>query len=160
MQKFLKYSGQILAVAALSYGINLWQTRSLLNNQSDAPAFTLQTVDGKEMSLAKLAEKPTVLYFFAPWCTVCDLNIPALDSLDNDVQVFAIALAYQSKDEVTKFISDKEVNVPVLMGTPNIARNYRVNSFPTVYFIDSEKKISNKTVGYTPGLSMRIRAWL
>ena len=45
-------------------------------------AFKGKTVDGKSFDAATLAGKPTVLWFWAPWCTTCERQ-------SSDVRTFA-----------------------------------------------------------------------
>ena len=43
-----------------------------------ALAFRATTVDGTAFAGAELAGKKTVLWFWAPWCTVCARAAPAM----------------------------------------------------------------------------------
>lgn len=45
--------------------------------------FTATTVDGKHFVGASLAGKPSVLWFWAPWCTICRGESPDLVALAN-----------------------------------------------------------------------------
>ncbi|WP_207222859.1 redoxin family protein [Herbihabitans rhizosphaerae] len=51
------------------------------NAQSTVPEklrFTAKTVDGKDFDGASLAGKPTVLWFWAPWCPKCQREAPGI----------------------------------------------------------------------------------
>ena len=51
-----------------------------------ALAFTATTVDGQQFEGATLAGKDSVLYFWAPWCTVCRAEAPALPAIAGDFE--------------------------------------------------------------------------
>ncbi len=57
--------------------------------------FTAETVSGSRLDAATLAGKPTVLWFWAPWCTVCRAEGPDVAAvakeLGGDVQIVGVA---------------------------------------------------------------------
>lgn len=72
------------------------------NGDADAPAavpasldFTATTVDGEQFDGADLAGKPTVLWFWAPWCPVCASQSPSVAELaethDGELNVIGVA---------------------------------------------------------------------
>jgi len=44
--------------------------------RSDALSFTASTLAGKKMDVSSLAGEPVVLWFWAPWCTICRAEAP------------------------------------------------------------------------------------
>jgi thiol-disulfide isomerase/thioredoxin len=44
----------------------------------DQLRFTAKTVDGKQFSGASLAGKPVVMWFWAPWCPICQGEAPGV----------------------------------------------------------------------------------
>ena len=140
-----------------------WQGRHLISDDEQAPAFELETLDGGIVSLADTRGRPTVLYFFAPWCTVCNYsshNIVALREArsEEDLAVYAIGLGWEDAGDLRRFAAEHELNVPVLLGDDRVQRDYKVTSFPTVYVVDPEGNVSDAVVGYTTELGLRLRS--
>lgn len=161
-KKIFSYTWQGVVLLLIIYGISKWQARDLLPSETAAPEFELQALSGKTFSLSDQKGKSVVLYFFAPWCTVCKASFHNLKDLrdareDREVMVFAVGLGYSNIGEIEQFAKDRDPNVPVLLGTEKTARDYLVSAFPTVYFIDSQGNVADKVIGYTTELGMRLR---
>ena len=126
-----------------------------------APSLTLPTLDGQIVEHHSLLGKPTVVYFFAPWCQVCHLSIGNLENLyqdkQEDINVVAVALSYDSKNAVAEFVGDKALTFPVLLGTNELMGEYRVDAFPTYYVLDSQGRIVSRSRGYSTELGLRLR---
>src|SRR5687768_15478503 len=52
-----------------------------------APTFALQTVQGKDMNLAKERGNVVVLDFWATWCPPCRESLPGLEKLHADKEL-------------------------------------------------------------------------
>ena len=154
---------QLAIVLVALWGIGKWQARNLLPERAAAPAITLTSLDGERLGTATAKGKTLVLYFFAPWCTVCELsshNIRALRDgrSEDEVAVYAVGLAYEEDNDLRQFALEHELNVPVLKGTEQTQQDYRIDSFPTVYIIDEDSKVQDRVVGYTTELGLRLRS--
>jgi peroxiredoxin len=158
----LTAAGQALLVVAAIVAVTEWQTRHLLARWSPAPELVLHTLDGEQVSLASERGKTVVLYFFAPWCSVCSAssaNIAALRRArsSSEVAVYAVGLAWSSRDELTRFAHDHRLGVPVLVGDDDVQRRFRIDAFPTIYVIDARGRVRDRLVGYTTALGLRLR---
>lgn len=154
---------QIGIVLAVLWGIGQWQARRLLPASSQAPGFVLESLDGRRISLDDAKGRKQVLYFFAPWCSVCELssrNIRALRQArsEAEVAVYAVGVAYESAADLQAFAREHELNVPVLKGTEQLRQAYKVDSFPTIYILDEQGAVQSRLVGYTTELGLRLRA--
>ncbi len=77
---------------------------------ADVWKFTGTTVDGQAFDGATLAGKPTVLWFWAPWCPTCRGQIPNVSALAEkyagEVNVVGVAGLSDSDDEIKVFADD------------------------------------------------------
>ena len=141
--------------------IHAWQTRDLPIDQ-EAPATVLALLDGSGIESAIRPGEAGVLYFFAPWCFYCKTSIDNLDDLVDSGAVAwgtAVALEYDGAAEVSDFVEETGISLPVLMGDGRTAADWSIRGFPTYYVIDAEGRIHSRSVGYSTKLGMRWRAW-
>lgn len=131
------------------------------NGSVTAPAYTLNNLESQPFTDKSFIGKPTLIYFWAPWCTVCKLSMPNLqdyfEANKESVNVVAIALSYESVLEVEEFVRDKQFTFPVLLGSNQVAQDYKISAFPTYYLLDSEGSVVSKSMGYSTELGMMFR---
>lgn len=119
-----------------------------------APAFTLQDMNGKPVSLADFRGKVVVLDFWATWCPPCKKEIPDFVELQRQygskgVQFVGIALDEPNK--VTEFVQQNGINYPILLGNDAITAKYGgIDGIPTTFVIDKNGKIVNRFEGFRP----------
>lgn len=157
----ISWAGQLLFILAIWLGISFWQQKDLIKNEVVAPAFTLISLSGDQIGLGDIKADRTLLYFFAPWCSICKLSIGNLEQFNTDgsLAVIAIALSYQSPNEVAEFVSDHQLGTQVLLGTRRTMEEYKIEVFPTYYVLDEQKQVISKSVGYSTELGMKARSW-
>ncbi|MBJ6761813.1 TlpA family protein disulfide reductase [Myxococcaceae bacterium JPH2] len=158
---WVRWGVDLALVALVITAVAAWQTRHLPGAGTQAPDFTLTSLSGETVSLASLRGKPVVLAFWAPWCGVCGAessNLSQLRRLAGDsAHVVSVALAYDDVAAVRRFTQEHAVDYPVLLGDDSLQEAWRVNMFPTVFFLSPEGRIERSVVGYTTllGLSWR-----
>ncbi len=140
--------------------VGLWQTRAHVRG-GPIPAMTLKALDGQTVSLESLKGKPTLLAFWAPWCTVCETesrNLGWARSLVGDrANVISVATSWQQAEQVTAYVQRNGVDYPVLLDETGLADSLNINSFPTVYFVDAQGHIKGSVVGYTTTFGLVLR---
>ena len=118
-----------------------------------APNFTLETLDGKNLSLSDLRGKAVIVNFWATWCGPCKIETPWLVELQNQygaqgLQVVGVAMDDSGKDEIEKFAKDMGVNYPVLIGKEAVGDAYGgVPALPESFFVGRDGKIVDRIIG-------------
>jgi len=155
---------QTLIFIAIFSVITWVKESSLLSTSGDtkAPDFELLDINGKQTSLASLSDKPTLLFFWAPWCSICKLTMPNLEdfyqSHADQFNVVSVALSFQSSDEIVNFMHEENYTFPTLLGNENLSQDYKIQGFPTYYVIDTDSIVVNKSMGYSTEIGMLLRS--
>jgi peroxiredoxin len=121
-----------------------------------APDFALRSLDGPAMQLSTLRGKPVLLNFWATFCTPCRVEMPWLAELDQQYRTQGVEIVGVSLDDagaeqaVNKFISERGVRYPILLGDSSVADLYGgVRFMPESFFIDRNGKIVKISLGLT-----------
>ena len=121
------------------------------------PHFTLQTLEGEEITFEQLKGKVLLINFWATWCGPCRSEIPDFvkmyDSHRKDgLEILGIVLNSGSIDEVRQFVKTNAINYPILTGndaykTALTKKFGGVRGIPTTFLVDRNGKIQKKWVG-------------
>ena len=118
-----------------------------------APDFTLETLDGKRVTLSSLRGKAVVVNFWATWCGPCKIETPWLVELQNQygaqgLQIVGVAMDDSGKDEIARFAKDMGMNYPVVLGKEAVGQAYGgVDALPESFFVGRDGKIVDKIMG-------------
>ncbi|PIQ77658.1 hypothetical protein COV82_03185 [Candidatus Peregrinibacteria bacterium CG11_big_fil_rev_8_21_14_0_20_46_8] len=129
-----------------------------------APDFTLQTYDGREVSLSDFrGEKPVMLNFWAGWCPFCLAEMPAMALIQEEFgdEVAVIAVNRGQKLETAKKFTD-DLNVTdaftiVLDPDDRQFPKYQGIAMPMTFFIGRDGVIVDKHFGPLESKDMRER---
>ena len=132
-----------------------------------APAFALDDLSGKKVSLASYRGKALLINFWATWCGPCQVETPWLVELRNkyaaqgfevlgvdtegdDLEANDKAGWAKAEANASKFVTEMKVNYPVLLDGDSISREYGgLDDLPTSFFVDRNGKVVAAQVGLT-----------
>jgi thiol-disulfide isomerase/thioredoxin len=148
----------VLVTGMLYFGFHMARHAGAVPTQrlgfsTPAPDFTLESLDGKNITLSDLRGKAVLLNFWATWCTPCKIEMPWFVELQKEygpqgLQVIGIAMDDSGKDDIVKFAKDMGVNYPVLLGKEAVGDAYGgVPALPETFFIGRDGKIVDKIIG-------------
>jgi len=112
-----------------------------------APDFQLRDAQGIRRRLSDFRGKVVLLDFWATWCAPCVAEIPALNRLHRDYgprgfTVLAVAMDERGWAAVTPFLAERQLEYPVLLGDPKVARLYGgLKTLPLKLFLDREGRV-------------------
>ena len=104
--------------------------------------------------------KTTVVYFFAPWCQICNLSIENLEAIhqqNSNIDIMAIALDYESRESVIDFAKRHQLTFPMAYGTPEVKIAFKVKAYPSYYILNKDNSIVGKSLGYSTETGLFLR---
>jgi|SRR5688500_15955449 len=127
-----------------------------LPNDTIAPAWELFSLTDEKVSLADLKGQLVLVDFFYKGCYPCMQALPALQALnekykDNGLRVIGIDPYDKKEDDIAAFLAKRGVTYTVLLEGKDVAKDYNVSAYPTIYLIDKAGKIIYNSIGYGKG---------
>ena len=130
-----------------SFGVQRYQEKK------DAPAFSLKSLDGKQINLSDFKGKPVLIFFWATWCSSCKEDILLLEQFSvgkrDQLAFLLIAIDGERKKAVQKIVNEKKMTLPVLLLLKEkVMDQYGVRGWvPQAFLIDQEGMLVGKMVG-------------
>lgn len=148
-----RYGVQLLLALAAFWLITRWQTAGSLGSGQAAPELAGKTLQGEQVQLSAFAGRPVLLHFWAPWCGVCRREFGMLRELhqhwreQGEEFVLLTVVSRRDAEGLADFVRAHDLDYPIAVTDPQALSAYRVNAFPTNYFIDRNGQIADVSVG-------------
>jgi len=107
-----------------------------------APSFQLQTLDGKQLAVGGMREKPLMINFWASWCGPCNTEAPDLVKLykayGDKFDLYAVNITPgDSMRNIKAFVERHGYPFPVLLDMEgSVSELYQIQPIPTTFLID------------------------
>lgn len=125
------------------------------SNPRQAPGFGLKDLSGNTVSLAQFRGHPVMLDFWATWCGPCLMASPYVEAFYERHKKDGLVVLGMNMDDdpsvVYAFAKRMKVPYPVLFaGDSSVAADYRLDGFPTFFFIDAQGNADQAFEGFSP----------
>ncbi len=108
-----------------------------------APDFTMDTLDGNQITLSDLRGKVVVINLWTSWCPPCRGEMPAIEKVyqankEQGLEVLAVNSTYQDDEaNAAAFVQELGLTFPVLLDRDgSVSNRYQLRALPTTYFVD------------------------
>lgn len=152
-------------IVAVFVGVMAFQQRNMLPaDRQAAPGLRGTTVAGEAYDLANAEGRSVLVYFFAPWCKICGASAGNLNRMHRwrnpeEFEVVAVALDWESAEDVRAYAERHELAMPVLLADRSIGRQWQIYAYPSYYVLDGQHRIARRDIGYSSQLGLWWRAW-
>jgi len=146
----------------LVFNVASWfRESSMLASDSKMPidTFTVEKLNGDQL-FVQADNKTTVVYFFAPWCQICNFSIENLEALHKknaNINIIAVALDYESRESVIDFAKRHDLSFPMAYGNNEIKTAFKVKAYPSYYILNKKNTIVGKSLGYSTETGLYLR---
>jgi len=133
--------------SCISFGVQRFQ------DGKEAPAFSLKSLNGGQVSLSDFKGKPVLLIFWATWCPSCKEELPVMEKFfaekRDELTILLIAIDGERRGAVQKIVSQNKITLPVLLLLKEKTMDqYGVTGWmPQTFFVDQEGMLVGKIVG-------------
>lgn len=120
---------------------------------SMAPAITVNALDGKPLNLPDLKGKVVLLNFWATWCPPCREEIPSMMKLNSAMtgkpfQMVAVSIDEGGRPAIESFFKTSGFSLPVYTDPDNrAAKTYGITGVPETFIIDKSGILLKKVIG-------------
>ena len=116
-----------------------------------APLFTLQDLNGNQVSLAMFKDSPVVINFWATWCGPCRMEIPHLEFLSKkyrDQGLVVLGVNNENDRQMVRDFAQTQISYTVLLDGNAQFIGYGVRGIPCTYYIDKDGIVRDRDVGF------------
>lgn len=117
---------------------------------TEAPSFTVTTLDGQVLELEKLEGRRVVIDMWATWCGPCIREVPDFNRLTQEHSaddVLVIGISKEPHDIIEPFVAKHGVEFPIVSADELPEPYSLVRAIPTKFFIDRNGVIQSIVLG-------------
>jgi len=130
------------------------------------PGFTLNTIDGKSVSLSGYRGKIVVLVYWRPdqkrsLLALKDVKDISMKYGKKGVQIISLVADTESREEVNKIVKDYEIDFPVLLDSDRqVYGDYGVRVYPSTVIIDKTGKLAYDIPGHAVTYKVTLEGYI
>jgi len=153
----------LIVITSLIIFVGIWTLMGTFTNKTvhsetevgvevgmKAPDFTINNVNGKEVSLSDYQGTKVFLNFWASWCPPCREEMPSIQKLHknyDNIKVLAVN-AGENKDKVLNYLMENNFSFTTLLDkNGKVTTDYLIRGIPSTFVIDKEGIIVRKQRG-------------
>ena len=135
---------------------------TLIHAGDMAPDFTVEMLDGSNVTLSALQGKPTLLIFWATWCPPCreelaHLQKGVIDVYGDKINVLPVSRG-EKREVVEEYITKMGYKFAVgLDGEQAAYKLYATNYIPRCFVIDAKGEVLYSGVGYDETVAQEVK---
>ncbi len=118
-----------------------------------SPPFTLNDLNGKPVSLSEYNGQVVLLNFWATWCGPCRVEMPAMESLYQEMKsqglvILAVSVDAQGTSVTRPFQEAMGLTFPILHDPDyEVGLAYGARTLPITYLLDRQGVIQHRVFG-------------
>ncbi|WP_435979932.1 redoxin domain-containing protein [Psychrobacter sp. DM4] len=148
-----------IVFAVIYTAVNWWRQPIMpANPQLQLVDYQRQTVNLTAMS----QDKPTLVYFWGTWCSICSITSPTIDKLaaENNYPIVTIAIKSGSNQELQSYMQQKKYSFAIVNDEDGaIFADWQGQVTPS-YVILKDGEMTQGLTGIQPLWSLKLRLWL
>jgi len=158
-KKWRGYAINVLILIVVVTSIRLWQQRDMVSG--DAPMLKGVTLTQQPYELPTHPTKPTLVHFWATWCSICRTEQGNIAAIAHDYpNTITIAMNSGLTNEVKRYLQEQGIDFPTLNDPDgSLSETWGVHAVPASFIIAPDGKIQFIEVGYTTEMGLRLRLW-
>lgn len=119
-----------------------------------APDFTLDLLEGGDVTLSDLRGKLVMVNLWASWCPPCRAEMPAIQKVYQDYKELGLVVLgvnttnQDSEADAAAFVREYGLTFPIPLDRDgSVSARYELRGLPTTFFIDRKGIIRSVVVG-------------
>ena len=148
----------VLAGAVVWIGGSL-AAQALAPPQPPMPDLMVRRLDGSEVALRSLADRPLVVNLWATWCPPCRREMPAMQAAQEANPGIAFVFVNQGESSaiVRRFLATQQLRLQNVVIDPagQLAARTGAAGYPTTLFYDANGKLQLRHVGELSEATLR-----